>query len=77
VSTQRDYEQIDRAIKENQEQELIMRREHTSLESKLVAFEEEYNSTEHLLKDQEEELAVMKKEMKTQYSAYQTNPICS
>lgn len=73
VSTQRDYEQIDRAIKENQDQELIMRSDYNALESKFSAFEEEYNSTENLLTDQEAELAEMKKEMKTQSAKYQSN----
>lgn len=68
VSSQRDYEQIDRAIKENLEQELVMRSEFNVLESKLKAFTEEYNSTEALLKDQESELVELKKELDSQYS---------
>ena len=60
VNSQRDYEQIDRAIKENLEQEQIMRSEYTALESRQKLFSEEFAQSEDLLKNQEQSLNELK-----------------
>lgn len=72
VNSQRDYEQIDRAIKENLEQEQIMRGELHALESKFNVLEEEFTSTENLLKVQEETLKKMKVTVDVQLLNYST-----
>ncbi len=60
VNHQRDYEKIDKSIKENQENEQLVLRECASQEKKLENLREELSSAESLLREQENDLNTTK-----------------
>ena len=61
VSSQRDYEQIDKAIKDNLDQEQIIHSDIVSLERNLEKLSEEFQSSEKSLQEQEVHLDTLKK----------------
>ena len=63
VSSQRDYEQIDRAIKDNNDFEQSLRREIQIAEKKIQDFQEEFTNAETLLQEQEKSLGEIKEKI--------------
>ncbi len=63
VSSQRDYEQIDRAIKENYEKDQELRRDLQIAERKIVDLQEELSNSESLLQNQEAALVEIRQKI--------------
>lgn len=63
VSSQKDYEQIERVIKDNSEKEQLIRRELQISEKKISELQEEFTNSETLLQDQEKALNEIKIKM--------------
>ncbi len=71
VSSQRDYEQIDRAIKDNNESEQTLRREIQVAEKKIHDFQEEFTNAETLLQEQEHSLMNIKDKIEQDIIKYE------
>ncbi len=69
VSSQRDYEIIDRAVKENEEHENSIVREISALKRKFDELQEKFQTSENFLKEQEVELEKTKQEVNRQVTA--------
>ncbi len=69
VSSQRDYELMDRAVKENEEHENSIVQELNSLKRKFDELQEKFQASENFLKEQEVELEETKIEVDKQVAA--------